>query len=370
MKIRIRVLPLLLLAAAVIPVLWGCSLVKEKVSSPYRYFIVGNDTQRQKLEELFHRQETSAQTPEEHYIIIYQIIKILHSQNALERLNVFLSTYVEQHIDDPFNAYYLLVVADNYKLRGAYPVAVMYYERLLKNYGDLLVQGHSVHMRSLENLIRMVKEPSIKINYYKDILARFPDKVDQGPIYYYLAKTYEELGDWDLSIQAYKKFLSFPDAKIDGAPDAKDDITKMVAYYDRKDKDWVWENLDDLVSGIKSAIWQRNANRLLGYRSGVNFFAQVWAASDPSDQQEITPDDFISDIDIFLRSRVHFSRTLDTSSNSREAYLKTWGWSHRISSWYLYFRRVDFPADPEIHGRWEWGGIYFGDKPFSASADS
>ena len=350
--------------------LTGCEWLQEQFSYKYRYFIVGNETQRRKTEELFQKYDTEAKTPEEHYIIIYQIIKILHSQDELERLNVFLSTYVEKNIEDPFNAYYLLVVADNNKTRGAYPVAVMYYERLLKNYGDLMVQGQSVHLRSLENLIHLVKEPSIKINYYKDILARFPDKIDKGPIYYNLAKTYEELGDWDLSIQAYKKFLTFPDAKIDGVPDAREDITKMVAFYDRKDKDWVWENLDDLVNGIKSAIWRRNANKLLSYRCGVNFFAQVWAASDNVGKQEISPDEFISDIDVFLQSRVHFSNTLDTSSNSREAYLKTWGWSHRISSWYLYFRRVDFPADPEIHGKWEWGGIYFGEKPFSGSDDS
>ena len=24
--------------------------------------------------------------------------------------------------------------------------------------------------------------------------------------------------------------------------------------------------------------------------------------------------------------------------------------------------KVNFPADPEIHGRWEWAGIYFGEK--------
>ncbi|MDR1596788.1 MAG: tetratricopeptide repeat protein, partial [Treponema sp.] len=45
-----------------------------------------------------------------------------------------------------------------------------------------------------------------------------------------------------------------------------------------------------------------------------------------------------------------------------EAYLRTWGWSQYISTWYLYFRKINFPSDPEIHGRWEWAGIYYGEK--------
>ncbi|MCI6442425.1 MAG: tetratricopeptide repeat protein, partial [Spirochaetia bacterium] len=45
-----------------------------------------------------------------------------------------------------------------------------------------------------------------------------------------------------------------------------------------------------------------------------------------------------------------------------EAYLRTTGWSNYVNVWYLYFRKVNFPADPEIHGRWEWAGIYYGEK--------
>jgi len=60
--------------------------------------------------------------------------------------------------------------------------------------------------------------------------------------------------------------------------------------------------------------------------------------------------------------RLYYENILDGASNSHEAYLKTWGWTERIATWYLYFRKVDFPADPEVHGRWEWAGIYYGEK--------
>ena len=45
-----------------------------------------------------------------------------------------------------------------------------------------------------------------------------------------------------------------------------------------------------------------------------------------------------------------------------EAYLKTWGWSQYVSVWYLYFRKVNYPVDPDIHGNWEWAGIYLGER--------
>jgi hypothetical protein len=52
------------------------------------------------------------------------------------------------------------------------------------------------------------------------------------------------------------------------------------------------------------------------------------------------------------------------SASGNEATLKTTGWNFRPPIWYLYFRRVDFPADPEINGQWEWAGVYFGEKTY------
>jgi hypothetical protein len=65
----------------------------------------------------------------------------------------------------------------------------------------------------------------------------------------------------------------------------------------------------------------------------------------------------------FLQSsRVVADDQLDVYSNSGEAYLRTTNWNYRIPTWYLYFRRVNYPPDPEINGRWEWAGIYLGER--------
>ena len=61
-------------------------------------------------------------------------------------------------------------------------------------------------------------------------------------------------------------------------------------------------------------------------------------------------------------NRIRYNANLDEASTPNEAYLRTWGWSNYINVWYFYFRKINFPLDPEIHGRWEWAGIYYGEK--------
>ena len=77
---------------------------------------------------------------------------------------------------------------------------------------------------------------------------------------------------------------------------------------------------------------------------------------DPNSQEEFSMKSFMRG------NKVRYNKELDSSSNSKEAYLKTWGWSQYVSVWYLYFRKVNYPVDPDIHGNWEWAGIYLGER--------
>jgi len=77
---------------------------------------------------------------------------------------------------------------------------------------------------------------------------------------------------------------------------------------------------------------------------------------DPNAQEEFSMRNFMRG------NAVKFSDSLDPDSTSTEAYLRTWGWNQYVSTWYLYFRKVNFPVDPDIHGNWEWAGIYVGEK--------
>ena len=207
--------------------------------------------------------------------------------------------------------------------------------------------------------IKITDSPELQIRYYTDLITRFAGEIDLGYSYFMLARSYEKLGEWDLAIQTYTQFLSYGryDILIPGVPDSYE-YAKRIVDYNTSSKDWTFETLDELVTAIQTAISKYDYKALDKYRAKVNFFAMSWKqeASDNNAQADFQMSDFMNG------NRIISSNTLDSSSNPNEAFLRTSGWSQYVSVWYFYFRKVDFPADPEIHGRWEWAGIYYGDK--------
>ncbi len=326
------------------------------------FFVIGNMKRKQELKELFSLLEKKEQNPEQKFIIISQIIKSLKESGNINRLNLFLATYVISNPEDPFDAFYLYRIGQNYLNNNSIPFAVHYFERILKNYPDLLYRKESIHFLCLSNLIKLPVFRISKVDYYKDLISRFGSKIEKGPTFYYLAKTYEELGEWDLSTQAYLNFLNSEESSVPGVPYAREHVEEMIKFHN-SNKKWLVKDLDTLVSNIKDALSNVNPGKLYKYKAKVNFFTMSWEQK----ESEAIPE-FISGFRSLLSKRVSFEKNLDIDSNNKEAYLRTWGWSTwRISEWHLYFRRVYYPADPGIHGKWEWAGIYFGKKPFAAS---
>ena len=57
-----------------------------------------------------------------------------------------------------------------------------------------------------------------------------------------------------------------------------------------------------------------------------------------------------------------YARIASKVLNENEAFLKTKNWNFQLlRTWYLYFKKVDYPYDKNVNGCWEWAGIYFGD---------
>ncbi|MFP4637116.1 MAG: tetratricopeptide repeat protein [Spirochaetaceae bacterium] len=318
------------------------------------YYVVGNEEQQKELQRLFALLEEETEAERE-MVLIDEIAGYLVNAGHPGRMRTLLTTFVERNPNHPYNAYFLLLVAEQYR-ESSPQMARHYYDRVVSNYADLRVNGTSVHYKALRELVRLTDEPGDRLTYYHELVDRFSEHIDPGTTYYHMARTHEQLGEWDEAYEDYKNFLRHPDTEIRGVPQAREQVQQRVEFYDSS-KDWTMESLDELVATIKTALRRQDADLLLRYRAGVNFFAMSWE-QDQTDFNSQVP----FDLGIFLqRSRVSFAEDIDINSNAREAYLRTWGWSHRIRTWYLYFRRVDFPADPEINGNWEWAGIFFGD---------
>lgn len=349
-------LPLFVLNITLILILQGC----------YRdsYYLTLDRTARREFKKI-HSLLENEELYEKKFIIMRHILGFLTGKASNGEINLFLTTHVEKNPGDPFNPYYLLIVARNFREDMAYPFAINYYERILKNYNDLQYMGNSIHYLCLRDLIEIIDDNEAKIVYYKDIIARFSDFINIGETYYYLGNTYAMEGDWPQAIQAYRKFLDYPEASVSGDPFARERISSMLAFYNTE-KNWTFQSLDELVDTVVNAIntakFRRDSRLIRRHMAKVNFFAISW------EEGESTTDPvFIEHLDTFLSPRISVDSKLDRASNQQEAYLKTTGWSYRINTWYLYFRKINFPADSSIHGNWEWAGIYFGEKTFATS---
>ena len=294
------------------------------------------------------------------FSIINQIADSYRYQNDNKSLILFLTDFVEKNPENPYNAYWLLLTAYTYMQENADSVAEYYFDRIIQNYDDLLVKGKSVHILCLQNLIQISTSSDNRIYYFNQLITRFPDEVNITELYMRLAIEYEKIGDWEQAVKTYSLFLERPDAttiQIAGIPDAYNSARKLIDF-NNSPKDWTFESLEALEKAVKNAIARYSSTSLDKYRSKVNFFAMSWKQeeTDTNSQKNFSMKDYMRG------NRIRYSAKLDESSNPNEAYLRTTGWSQYISVWYLYFRKVNFPLDPEIHGRWEWAGIYFGEK--------
>ena len=93
---------------------------------------------------------------------------------------------------DEYAPWYIFSAAAAYESAGDLALAIPLYERLVKTQPDLLVEGNSLHYQALLRLVRSDAGPERKIEYYRDLIIRFPEAEDIGVSHFLLAKEYEK----------------------------------------------------------------------------------------------------------------------------------------------------------------------------------
>ncbi|MCR5606872.1 MAG: tetratricopeptide repeat protein [Treponema sp.] len=318
--------------------------------------------EQKQLYSLLKNQELSS---ESRYSIMKKIANNLLSLHNYNELIIFLTDHVERYPEDNYNAYWLFMTAYAYLENNAEPIAEYYFDRIINNYNDLIIKGDngknfSIHFLCLQKLILISTNPTNRIIYFNMLINKFPSEISIAEIYDRLAQEYEKEGEWEQAIKAYKLFLAQDDAasvQISGQPEAYSKAKQLIDF-DQSDKDWTFDSLEALENAVKTAISRYDYKALDRYKSKVNFFAMSWR----QDENDANSQENFSMRGFMQGNKIHYNETLDESSTPTEAYLRTWGWSIYINVWYLYFRKVNFPADPDKHGSWEWAGIYFGEK--------
>jgi hypothetical protein len=299
----------------------------------------------------------------ERFIINKQIIDRFNSFEMDNKKILYLTYIVGRFPEDPFNGYYLALVAQAYQRLGAPRFAAHYYEKVISAYEDLFFAGEYVHKFCLQELASLSVRPEDRITYYRQLLQRFPAAINTGSVWYFLARAYEETGEYEKSVEAYRAFLTAPKTTVPGVPGAYALVKEKLSLYENKPV-WIKQDLNALVAQIRQAIATKNVAALQACRARGYFFTLTWEQKNDPSLNVFTQASLTDYIGTFLlHSNVTVSQKLDIDSSAREAYLRTENWAFRVhSTWYFYFRKVNFPADPEVNGGWEWAGIYFGEK--------
>jgi tetratricopeptide (TPR) repeat protein len=321
------------------------------------YYIIGTKEIREQFKELFNLLKSEKDNPQNEFAVIREIAVSYVRLREYDRLIHFLSERTINHPHDPYNGYYLLMIAYAYIQLDSSPIASRYFDLIVKNYPDLSINEESIHLVCLKHLIDFNGNPEQQIWYYQELINRFPDLIDLGEAYFMLGQAFEQTGDWNGAIRAYTQYLPYTGTVIPGFPNA-DYYAKQQVDFSKSPKDWTFESLPVLLRTVQTALDAGSFRQLQRCQAKVNFFARSW-------EQGETDDFGMADFnlaDFMQGNRIRYAPNVDPSSTATEAYLRTWGWSQYISTWYLYFRKIYFPSDPEIHGRWEWAGIYYGEK--------
>ena len=352
-----QIIILIFFALFLLFLFYSCGLSQMNNTVDNSYFIIGSRENQEVLRDMFLLLENEYPGSEEQFTVIREIINHYVRQREFPRLINFLTNLVNSNTRDSYNTYYLYIIATAYMQQEAHSVAALYFNLIIKNYPDLTVSGESIHLASLNQLLTIIDNPEKRIWYYEELISRFSDQIDLGQAYFLLAQAYERSGEWASAIRAYTQFLPYMDANVPGFPNADIYARQMVDFHNSP-KDWTFPTLNTLVDAIKNSLDTGSYYQLEQTRAKVNFFARSWG-QDASDESGTAAFHLL---DFMRSSRISFSPELDAGSNANEAYLRTWGWSQYLSTWYLYFRKINFPADPDIHGRWEWAGVYYGEK--------
>jgi len=321
------------------------------------YYITGSAENRQHFTELFNLLKNEEPGSESEFAVIREIAASFARLKDYDRLIHFLSAKTINNPTDPYNSYYLMMIAYAHNQLGSSPIAALYFDLIVKNYPDLTINDESIHLMCLKQLIELNHDPQRQVWYYQELISRFPEKIDLGAAYFLLGQACEEIGDWNGAIQAYTNYLPYTGTIIPGFPNA-DQYAKQQVDFSKSPKDWTFESLPALRAAVEYALDAGNSRSLTRYQAKVNFFARSWGQMETDDSGMV---DF-NLAEFMYNNRIRYASSLDASSNATEAFLRTSGWSRYLEVWYLYFRKIYFPQDPEIHGRWEWAGIYYGEK--------
>lgn len=288
--------------------------------------------------------------------IVEQIIRRMRKMEQLRYLNVFLSNYTYNRPNDSFLAYYYMTIALNYMDLNEPEFAKIYFRRVVNDTQDMRIEEQSIHYLCLQEFIKLSTSPQEKIDSYLKLLNNYSDLIDRGFCYYHIGKIYEETGKAAEAISYFEKFINSEKTEVPGGDKTYEEILRKLGYY-YNDVYWAFDTLDELIYAIRYSI--SKAPSLMEDYKAKDFFIMSWSQETASKYNHSR-----MPMASLITGRTKMAVQVESFSNDKEAYIRTSGWAmeYQVGVFYFYFRKINIPEKPSIHGKWEWAGVYLGER--------
>ncbi|HOJ63239.1 MAG TPA: hypothetical protein PLE45_02355 [Spirochaetota bacterium] len=288
---------------------------------------------------------------------VYDTVDFFKQFNRNIELKIFLGEYAEKEKNKRFKSYLYFLISNLYWEEDKKEASFFYIKKIDPDHYDLEYNSQSIGYTIALRVISMNVPFRDKEYMYNLLLKKYSDMIDIPYTAYELAKLYKTNLDIEKAIETLKYIINF----VNNSKNVEDsvnisEIKREVDFYYMK-KNWIYNDLEDLINNIKYAIITKNVTLLSNYVSKINFSCSIY---NKSLMQQWGWNQLA--IDRFWNSNIVFSSKLEDISNENEAYLKTFNWGFpQLTTWYFYFKRVNYPYDKSIDRGWEWAGIIFGD---------
>ena len=302
-------------------------------------------------------------TTEEYISFIDEIKKIFLKENKNTLICQILGVLAENENEEIYKSINCFLLSDIYWEQGNKDISVFYMLKVNKNSYKLNYENSDIGYLIAKRVINYESNIRFKEKMYGLLFSDYLDKIDIGDTYLELSNYYKAIYEMDKAANAMSKALLYlPENDNNDEENIKENIKNELSFY-KINKYWIYENLDTLIGRIKYAINEKDKKLLDQYVTPINFTIKLLQRNG---LQNLSDQNWsYQELEIEKKKwsdRITFSNTLENFSNHDEAYLKTTNWDFpQISTWYLYFKRINYPFDNRINGCWEWSGIFFGE---------
>ncbi len=286
-------------------------------------------------------------------------LKIVSEEQKIEESLIDYLGVLSLKEEEPFKSYLNFLVSQIYWEKENIESSLLYLSKIDRSAYNLQYDYMPIGLISSQRVIKSNISPYSHIEAaFLTISVDFADFIDVPLFKKEFAEFYRSNYRIDKAVVLMEEIIAMSNKNqaIKNIIDLR--AMKNDIWFYRSSKDWIYKDLEELVSKIQKAVQARNELLLSRYVSKTSFEGRLWS-------KEKTM--VYSYRDIYISNKwnrnIVFSTKLEDFSSETEAYLKTTNWNFSyLQTWYLYFKKVDYPYDNRINGGWEWKGIYFGER--------